>query len=142
MRGDNRTVGMTQCQRLPNTESDRAAGSCTSGKCSLDKTCGVVKHGRRRALQREGGGDSGVQQGGGGWVGGKRGAESWHQRQRTLSAVRVLWVTCQGFLQLVSVVGALQQAPQRNDDIFKAWPLGHVLPPTVLKHNHNVVTCF
>jgi len=66
-----------------------------------------------------------------------RGAESWHQRQGTLSALRVLGVTCQGFLQLVSVVGALQQTSQRNDDVFKAWPLGHVLPPTVLKQIHK-----
>jgi hypothetical protein len=45
-----------------------------------------------------------------------------------------LWgVTCQGFLQLVSVVGTLQQASQRNDNVFKARPFGRVLSPTVLK---------
>jgi len=75
--------------------------------------------------------------GGGGWVWGYRGAESWHQRQGTLSAIKALEVTCQGFLQLVSVVCALQQASQGNDDVFKAWPLGSVLTPTVLKNRHK-----
>ncbi len=62
-------------------------------------------------------------------------------RQGTLTATRAFGVTCQGFLQLVSVVGALQQASQRNDDVFKAWPFGRILPPTLLKHNHNVRKC-
>ncbi len=69
--------------------------------------------------------------------GGARGVESRHQRQGTLLTVRVLGFTCQCLLQLVSVVGALQQASQGDDDVFKAWALEHVLAPTVLKHNHK-----
>ena len=59
-------------------------------------------------------------------------------RYGSISGLLAWEVTCQGFLQLVSVIGALQQTSQGNDDVFKAWPLRSIFAPAILQQTSRV----